>query len=753
MNKLKLLFAALLCTATAAVVPVANAQTVHYLGSGSSAMFQGFEVAAVNDLAAVAGVPAAQVHHWSVKTSHSSTGGGTCTSHCAGVTDSRSAAIPVEYGNLWVVWFNNTSGVATDIWAYASVDSTVGVRTFLAGATLTFPADIGSSVADNAVSPQFLTAGAPGNGAPAACPSGFATQCDDEFLQADVITALSNHVLTAGMTDIRPEDALYATNRALGTPADTDDTLNPNTKCQVTTGTGGTCRSWALGYGPGPVGTGIKSGVPSSTSAATPVAFALPGFTDPITTTHTVPATIKVFPVGESPIIFIVNRSNTTGGLGQLQPIGFSNDGASGQSYYARNVWDQHPYPPNGTPPAPTTRRPLGNLFTGHDCSTDNAAFAWPTDTGNRIAAGSVATTTQVVLSAVNPWLREPLSGTMNTTEFTEFRRYGTTNGNGPTGNGQPALTSQEQDVDPITRPADNPLALQPCLGANVGTAAAGKRSRGIGTGQEVGGAGGVGGVQNTTDSIGYTFFSFSNISALAANVKYGYLMIDGIDPLFANYSNAFGGAGQPATANPGQPATTTTPLAWGELPACSETGAIRCNTAAIWGTNLSYPHLRDGTYPAWSELRMMCDSAVATCQTSTDPIGAEALVQHLQQDVHCAVLGGVPDFLPFNDAGTASPCSAIPWANATLAYGDASFVREHYDIAFKASQYTNGLGALTAPTTTHESNTAVDFHLEGCSGGSAPGVAVTSPPTSECGGDAGGLIVPAGSAAKNVLQ
>ena len=42
---------ALVVATTLAVVPAANAQTVHFAGAGSSAMFQGFGVAAYNDLA------------------------------------------------------------------------------------------------------------------------------------------------------------------------------------------------------------------------------------------------------------------------------------------------------------------------------------------------------------------------------------------------------------------------------------------------------------------------------------------------------------------------------------------------------------------------------------------------------------------------------------------------------------------------------------------------------------------------------
>lgn len=743
MNRLKLLFAALLCTATAAVVPAANAQVVHYVGSGSSAMFQGFIVAAANDMATVVGQPINRFHHWSVKNGNA----GCTTPPCAGIVDSRTAGIPVEGGNLWVVWATDASGAVTDLWAYVSVDSVVGVRSFLGGAKLVLGGGIGATVADNVASPGILTSGAGLNGATAKCPTNFTASatstCDDQNLPANVISLLGGsgagaigHAITAGMTDIRPEDAKYATNRILGSTVDTSAT---GVGC-----VGGVCRSWSLGYGPGPVGAAIVSGMGTSTSKATPVQFALPGFNDPITNVP-VPNTIQTFPIGVAPIIFVVNRKN---------PVGLGQTLVSDGSYYARNVWDQHPFPPNGTPPAPTTRRPLGNLFTGHDCGTDNAAFTWPADTGTRIPSGQPGGPVAGVIPGLAVFLREPLSGTMNTTEFTEFRIYGTTNGNGPTGNGQPALTSQEQDVNP--KAGDNPLKQKPCVAGGI-VPTGGYRTRAIGTGEMISGKGAGAfangnGILNTQDSIGYTFFSFANVAPIATldsnppggavtkQPGYGYLMIDGIDPIFDSYDNSI------APANPGQPADSTLPLTWGELPACASgiTSLLPdCRISGIWGTKVSYPHLRDGSYPAWSELRMLCNTANANCLATSDPAGAEGLVQNVQFDVHNNNLGGVPDFLPFSQASSGGLSFNPP-------FGDVSFVRQHFSYILSLS----GAALLPTPTTTHESNPQVVFQSETCSGGAAPGTPKTGPtPSDECGGDAGGLIVPAGSTATGLLQ
>src|SRR5271165_5237831 len=101
MTRIKSLFVVLAIAATVAVANAAETTTVHYIGAGSSAMFQGFGVAANNDLANAAlcvggviqaGFPsssaivgnACSTGHWSAKTS----------SGLAALKDSRSLSIP-----------------------------------------------------------------------------------------------------------------------------------------------------------------------------------------------------------------------------------------------------------------------------------------------------------------------------------------------------------------------------------------------------------------------------------------------------------------------------------------------------------------------------------------------------------------------------------------------------------------------------------------------------------------------------------
>src|SRR5262249_47363994 len=133
----------------------------------------------------------------------------------------------------------------------------------------------------------------------------------------------------------------------------------------------------------------------------------------------------------------------------------------------------------------------------------------------------------------------------------------------------------------------------------------------------------------------------------------------------------------------------------------------------------------------------------------SGDPMGAIALVANLQCDISTSQLGGVPDFVAFASfaiqSGAAANCpSGGAFANSAP-YGDANFVRHHYGFPPENAFPTN------IPNSTHQSKTQVNFSTEACNnpvvssyylGGSETG----PNPVSECGGDAGGFIVPVGT-------
>jgi ABC-type phosphate transport system substrate-binding protein len=221
-----------------------------------------------------------------------------------------------------------------------------------------------------------------------------------------------------------------------------------------------------LGYGSSPnqlIGTQVLSAYPGSSATANPVAFNLSGG-DPFTGQPVKAYT--TIPVGAAPIVFIINRTNPNG---------------LGKSGVFTNI-----QLPN-----------VQKIYNGTEC--DSNAF------------GASNPPPNVPVTAV---LREPLSGTMNTTEFTNFRLASTSN------------NSQEVGVNPGAGGNNNPLN-KPC------TSGGGRRVRAIGTGEVVGSW-----VLNTQDSLGYTFFSFGNVSKIAGTASFGYLKLNGVDPIHTSYTN-----------------------------------------------------------------------------------------------------------------------------------------------------------------------------------------------------------------------
>lgn len=341
--------------------------------------------------------------------------------------------------------------------------------------------------------------------------------------------------VTVAATDIRPEDGLYATCRANSVQGGGPDSLD------------------GLGWGSNPSGScpgsgatlsqlqggDILSGYPGSTSSAHVLAFNITG-TDPFSgTAIPTPTTVSV---GASPIVFVTSRS---GALASVT---------------------------NGTDSQ------LQNIFSGSNC--------------NASALGAPA-------GVIQAYLREPLSGTMNTTEYTVFRY--------PNANG----TSQETGVNATK------LANSSCAGGG------GARTRGIGTGEV------VKGVKNSIanfgmDGIAYAFFAYGNVSSIASSSSYGYITLDGVDPIFASY----------AGGDPAEPGNGTIPGV-ADLPA-SCAGTFPCPESSMWTGGQSFPNVRAGTYRAWSILRLVSNGTPLT--------NAKALVAKS----NLVAVQITPDYIPF---------------------------------------------------------------------------------------------------------
>ncbi len=364
-------------------------------------------------------------------------------------------------------------------------------------------------------------------------------QLDDASIPIAIYNKINNLQFTALVTELRPEDAAQEQKRVVGTLS---STLS------------------GLGYGTGAntlIGTVIESAYDSAT--ANPTAFKIKGV-DPFPPHKPIP-TYSVQNLGAYPIVFVSNRTSATG-------LGLK----SGGNYVYTNLSDTK----NTHVPAQSYM--LQRLMNG-DCEANLINPNFPT-------------------FPVTLVLREPLSGTYTTTEYTEVRNKGNTTKSMEGGVGQPTLGTSA-----------NPLN-KPC------TAGGGTKIRGIGTGEVLKGNGkGTGGVLNTTDSLAYFFWSFANGAPFAGNPSgYGYFTLDGVDPLQTTYVD-------------------------GTVPSCTAPCPVAPNT--------SFPHLRDGTYRSWTIVRVVGTAGDANLQT-------------LVNDAQCDVNNIEPDFVPWTQASCSGPDTGL---------------------------------------------------------------------------------------------
>ena len=518
MTRMKAMFAVLALAAIVNVVPKSQAQTVKVVLTGSSAQWQTLALGAYNAGSCVSGGTAPCFHYtntsFNLNDTRPTTKGGTTE---------------VDTGNIWIVW---DSAATPNVWAFIKVDSGVGDRCYFAQphcnvSIPTFPAPsnlIGSTL--------------------------WGDDSSDTTPAANVQNLFTSGTLlvNAAASDIRPEDALFATCRA-------------NSKLG-----GGTDGLAGLGYGANAsgvcakfgatladlVGSDIQSAYPGSTSTAHVLTFAISG-KDPFTGTA-IPVSTTVS-VGATPVVFIISRSGALSG--------------------AKNATDAE----------------VQSVFSGADC--------------NGTAVGGTG-------GAISVYLREPLSGTMNTTEYSVFRYW---NFSG---------ASQETGVN-----AQNPLSAT-CTGGG------GSRYRAIGPGEEVKSVLNSN-ANHSTDGIGYTFFSYGNVSSIANSSSYGYLTLDGVDGIFHQYYTS----GTPT--DPGQPATPGVLPGAANLPAACA-GAFPCPEGKIWSGNLSFPNLRNGSYRAWSNLRSISNGT------------ALAALELLVKGSQTYVTTSTPDFVPAVKVGSTDP-------------------------------------------------------------------------------------------------
>jgi hypothetical protein len=274
-----------LAIAFLATVRHANAQaSIQVLGGGSSALYVELGQAAVN---AAGGTGTACT--WTLGKN-------------SGVLarDARTSTPTDEQGNIWVVWTPGTGTCAApagayNIWSYMSLDSTIGDRCYF---------EVDTSGTPGCVQVMTVTSGTAGANKLCYPSLTTCTSFGDTAggIASAVITALNGQHFFVGGTDIRPEDAKYATYRLL---APCGAALNRQPFDQILR------QSFGLGYGTSTTGVGTSISSFYTTAAFHVLDFNITG-NDPIDTTAAVPGYTTVT-VGAQPIVVAVGPNDTSG--------------------------------------------------------------------------------------------------------------------------------------------------------------------------------------------------------------------------------------------------------------------------------------------------------------------------------------------------------------------------------------------------------------------------------------------------------
>jgi ABC-type phosphate transport system substrate-binding protein len=485
-----------LAIAFCAIISVSNAQSV-FIGGGSSALALEVGQAAVVYEDSITGPNTACV--WSRKT------GSLHSGSTMNAVDNRLGPT-TESGNVWVVWDKGTGADCQhpagsfNVFMYTNLDSVLGDRGFFEADPGDGTAPAGTGYVQHLVLAANDQVPSPADNILNSNPTSGHTFTDNPLgIPTTVINLLNEQHWNFAGTDIRPEDAKYATYRALS-PCNAGIYRQPfDLILRQTAG---------LGYSNG---NSITDAFGAGKSFHV-LDFNISG-NDPINTTAAVPPNWAVSIVGAQPIIV---------GVGPIT-------GASGTGIY--QATDIPTYV-------------LSQFFLG--------VLSRPNDllgpTGSQ---------------AVTALVREPLSGTYNTFEYSNV-------------NSSQFHNSQDQfNCSPAP---GNPLNLPSSDGAN-GIAA---RKRVIGTGQMVTQ---IGNGTDTDERIGYFFWSAGNVGSGtgAANIK--YLTVGGVDPIQNTYTNG----ALPSSGAPGDP----------------------CGGTVVGCTNITFAGLKSGDYPLWSALRLVTVSPV----------------------------------------------------------------------------------------------------------------------------------------------
>jgi hypothetical protein len=442
-----------------------------------------------------------------------------------------------------------------------SLDSVIGNRLYFNGGTL---GAASSSPAGSSSTTSYLIF-AKG-----------ATPTEQDTLPSAIWTALNAHALTAAATDIRPEDAKFASLRAL------------------TTGGSAVSGSQYLGLGY------VSGDRIFSAFGSRPRSFHVVDFTLPTNGSYT------VIPIGAVPIVVAVNPSNTTNGFGVLTF--------------------------GGSTPANITRATLAKYLDG--------TYGYTGD-----ISGSASGANATIL------IPEPLSGTFNTVEYA-------------VPNTTELATSQEVGVNQIVSQRDlsnsgtgafptgyNTLGYKFILATNDDPSA--YRKRVIGNDES------VSELRNTTDALGYAFWSTA-FYATTSNAR--YLTVDGYDPLYDRSGSSY---------------------------------SIISNTIPTSGnsylSDVTFADLQNGNYPIWSLLRLVTTSTTHSIYYTA----ANLLAYAAQNFVPAGTTTARPDFVPFRNASVSSTVGTLKVFHSHFAPPGVNFYSTGTNVA------ANGTSAYTPSANT----------------------------------------------------
>lgn len=237
---------------------------------------------------------------------------------------------------------------------------------------------------------------------------------------------------------------------------------------------------------------------------------------------------------------------------------------------------------------------------------------------------GQLSSSPSATGSAVTVVIREPLSGTYNTTEYTVPNTINNSSTYSLNGNITGNYTSQD-----VGEPTVQPASQQNCPGnasflagstsnpMHIVTASGGERDRAIGTGQELSEVISLTAASGT-DTFGYGFWSVPNFAGFTSSAAPNahYLAVDGYDPLTCGGTYSFGGS------------ILTCPSFSGTIP-----------TTAAQIATVDMHTVANGNYPAWSLLRL-----VTAGSSSTGAATAAANLSSAAQNF--VAPGTVPNFV-----------------------------------------------------------------------------------------------------------